>query len=254
MTNMSDLQNKKFGVIIQARLSSSRLPGKVLKEVAGRPLIQWQYLRLRQNLDSNVPVVIATSEHESDDPLADYCGERGMPVFRGSLNDVRQRMIDAAIEQGITHILRVGGDDPLIDSECVKALIAAADEDEDDFIFASNRDGWPYGCAAEMIRRDSLELAKTISSDSLYTEHTIPIFFNFPDRFKVKRFESPPEIRRPDVLLSIDYVEDFKKVAAVIENFGENTITATIPEISAYLDAHPEIAEMNRHLHEGFDH
>ena len=251
---MPDAQDKKYGVIIQARLSSSRLPGKVLKEVAGRPLIQWQYLRLRQNLDFNVPVVIATSEDESDDPLADYCGERGMPVFRGSLNDVRQRMIDAAIANGMTHIIRVGGDDPLIDPECVKALIAEAAQENYDFIFASNRDGWPYGCAAEMIRRDSLELAKTISSESLYTEHTIPIFFNFPDRFKVKRFESPPEIRRPDVYLSIDYAEDFEKVAAVIRYFGDMTVTVGMSEISAFLDTNTQVNRLNLHLHEGFDH
>ncbi|MDB4706132.1 hypothetical protein OAG10_06725 [Verrucomicrobia bacterium] len=251
---MPDAQDKKYGVIIQARLSSSRLPGKVLKDVAGRPLIQWQYLRLRQNLPAEIPVVIATSEDGSDDSLAEYCNKQEIPVFRGSLNDVRQRMIDAAEAHVITHILRVGGDDPMVDAGCVKALIAADFKGYYDFIFASNRDGWPYGCAAEMIRRDSLEVAKTISMDSLYTEHTIPIFFDFPSRFKVLRFESPTEIRRPDVLLSIDYPEDFQKVAALIEHFGEKTINLSIPEIATYLDAHPEIAEINRHLHKGFDH
>lgn len=241
-----------YGVVVQARLSSTRLPGKVLMDVAGQPMIHRQLERLRAGVGS-LPVVVATSSDPSDDPLAEYCARIGVPCFRGPLNDVLWRFVLAAQAHGLTHVVRVGGDDPLIDPDCCTALVRLHEESGGDFLYASNRDGWPYGCAAELVAVAALERIHAATAEPPYLEHTIPYFFHHPEEFSIRRVESPAAVRRPELAFTVDYPEDLELVRAVFRELAAEGDYFPLRSVIRLMDERPELRMINAHLHTGFD-
>ncbi len=243
----------KFGVIIQARLSSTRLPGKVLMDVESKPMIQRQIERLRAGI-SNIPVIVATSDDRSDDKLAYFCRKNNITCFRGPLNDVTMRFIQCARQMGLTHIVRVGGDDPLIDPDCCTALIGSHQADPADFIFASHREGWPYGCAAELIAINSLEQIHLATKDALYLEHTIPYFFDHPNDFNIRKLRAPERLCWPELAFTVDFPEDMELIRTVFHELKAEGDFFSLERVIKLVDEKPEITDINSHLHTGFDH
>lgn len=243
----------KYGVIIQARTSSSRLPGKVLMDIDGQPMLLRQLKRLRRGL--RIPkLLVATSNDSSDDPVEQLCYENGFECCRGSLNDVMGRFILCAKKRDIDYIIRVGGDDPLIDWECCNTLMELHMEHSYDFMYASNRQGWPYGCAAELIGRIPLEKIHSKTQEPLYLEHIIPFFFDNPEEFKTLKVKAPSEINRPEYYFSVDYAEDLKLVRMVFKELKSKGELFTLQDVIQLIDEKPELRDTNKNLHEGFDH
>lgn len=241
-----------YGVIIQARLSSSRLPGKVLMDVEGKPMLQRQVERLRFGI-GKLPLVVATSEHSSDDPIDEFCVTNGIPCFRGPLNDVMHRFILCARMHGLTHIVRVGGDDPLIDPDCCVELVRLHRQEQSDFLYASNREGWPYGCAAELISVAALEQIRAATDLPAYLEHTIPYFFDHPGGFRIFRVQAPDELCRPELAFTVDYPEDLELVRSVFRELRDEGDFFPLTRAIRLMDDKPELVAINGHLHEGFD-
>lgn len=246
------MSKNSYGVIVQARCGSSRLPGKVMGDICGKPMLQRQLERLRWGIQMD-KLVVATSTHSDDDPIETMCRENQLTCFRGPLNDVMRRFVECAKTHGIDHIVRVGGDDPLIDWECCNALVKRHSKNPSDFLYASHREGWPYGAAAELIRRDALEKIHAKTDAALYREHTIPYFFDHPGDFRIEKLAAPPAVHRPDYFFSVDYREDFALVQKIftklIDRFGEFFEFERVIEL---LDQTPDLLEGNQHLHDGF--
>lgn len=241
-----------YGVIIQARLSSTRLPGKVLLDVSGKPMLQRQTERLRKGI-GDLPLIIATSDDRSDDTLEDFCRKQGIACFRGSLRDVMLRFIVCAREHGITHVVRVGGDDPLIDPDCCTELVRLHREDPADFLYASHREGWPYGCAAELIAIAALERIHDVTDETLYLEHTIPYFFDHPEAFSIRKVQSPHKLCRPDLAFTVDFPEDLELIRAVFHELRHEGDFFPLERVIRMMDDKPAIKTINQHLHTGFD-
>lgn len=245
------ISSPNYGIVIQARMSSSRLPGKVLKDIDGKPMLQRQIERLKNNL--TYPVVVATSNDSSDNEIEILCKKINTKIYRGSLNNVVSRFIDCSKEMGFSHIIRVGGDDPLIDPQCCLELIRLNYQSNVDFIFASNSDGWPYGCAAEMISVDALKNIMNRTNDPLYLEHTIPYIFDHPNSFKIIRASAPKEYQNKSLTLSVDYKEDFLLVETVFKRLIANNEFFSMQDIIDLFNTNPELREINKGLHSGFD-
>jgi spore coat polysaccharide biosynthesis protein SpsF len=241
-----------YGVVVQARMSSTRLPGKVLMDVEGKPMLQRQIERLRAGV-GDLPVIMATSEAPSDEPIEALCRRLGTPCFRGPLNDVMLRFIQCAKQHGLTHFVRVGGDDPLIDPDCCKELVRRHKEEPCDFMYASNRDGWPFGCAAELISVAALERIHAATREPLYLEHTIPYFFHHPGEFEMLRVRAPAALNRPDWAFTVDYPEDLELVRRVFRELRSEGEHFSLSRVIRLIEEKPEIREINRHLHDGFD-
>jgi spore coat polysaccharide biosynthesis protein SpsF len=241
-----------YGVVVQARMSSTRLPGKVLMDVEGKPMLERQVERLRAGV-RGLPVIVASSEAPSDDPIEALCKRLGTPCFRGPLNDVMLRFIQCAKQHGLTHIVRVGGDDPLIDPDCCNELVRLHKEEPRDFLYASNRDGWPFGCAAELIAVAALERIHAMTSEALYLEHTIPYFFHHPDQFDMLRVRAPASLNRPDWAFTVDYPEDLELVRRVFRELRAEGEHFPLARVIRLIDEKPAIRDINRHLHDGFD-
>jgi spore coat polysaccharide biosynthesis protein SpsF len=241
-----------YGVIIQARLSSTRLPGKILLDISGKPMIQRQTERLCKGI-GNMPLIVATSDDQSDDTLEHFCRKHSTSCFRGPLNDVMLRFIMCAREYGLTHIVRVGGDDPLIDPDCCTELVRMHRDEPADFLYASHREGWPYGCAAELIALDALERIHAITDKAIYLEHTIPYFFDFPESFTIRKARSPQRLCRPDLAFTVDFPEDLELIRAVFHELRAEGDFFSLERVIRLMDEKPEIRAINQHLHNGFD-
>jgi spore coat polysaccharide biosynthesis protein SpsF len=249
---MGFISDSKYGVIIQARTGSSRLPGKVLMDVEGQPMLLRQLRRLQHGL--KVPkLVVATTEDPSDKPVEELCRDNGFECFRGPRDDVMNRFILSAQGYDISYIIRVGGDDPLIDWECCNTLIDIHREKLYDFMYASNRDGWPYGCAAELIDRGVLEQIHTATTNSSYLEHTIPYFLDHPEEFQILKVKGPKELNRPDYYFTVDYPEDIKLIREIFKRLKDEGDYFPLRRAIELIDENPEIININRHLHRGFE-
>lgn len=252
---MTDTSLSRFAVVVQARTTSSRLPGKVLMDVEGQPMLLRQLRRLKHGLKIG-KLIVATSTHPSDDPIEKLCETHGFHCFRGALDDVLLRYILLGRMFDVEYIVRVGGDDPLVDPECCNHLVGMQLKDPApcDFIYASNRSGWPYGAAAELIRHRTLEEIHDRTAEPLYLEHIIPYFFNHPGEYRMLRAEAPEDIRRPEYCFSVDYPEDLELVRTIFRKLRTEGEFFPLRKVIELLDENPVIRDINRHLHQGFDH
>jgi len=242
-----------YGIVIQARMSSNRLPGKVLLEIEGLPMLFRQADRL-MHMMQEIPIIIATSDEDSDNPIQLMCNDYGIRCFRGSLDNVMGRFISCADEYNLDFIVRVGGDDPLIDPECCKSLISAHKKENYDFLYASNKEGWPYGAAAELISVKKLKEAHKKTTSSFYREHTIPYFFDNSENFNMKRVIAPSHICRPNYFLTVDFPEDLELIRKIFKHLKSCGDYFSFKKVIDLIDQNPELLEINQHLHEGFEH
>ena len=114
--------------------------------------------------------------------------------------------------------------------------------------------GWPYGAAAELISKQALEIINSKTTDAFYQEHTIPYFFDHPHDFNIKELKAPDHIRRPDYYFTVDFPEDLELVRKVFKRLIINGDYFSFKEVIELIDNSPELLNINKHLHKGFDH
>ena len=245
------LNTSKYGIVIQARTSSNRLPGKVLKDILGKPMLQRQIERITDNIE--IPLIVATSEDKSDDQIQFLCKKIGVECFRGDLENVVLRFFNCAKKYNITHIIRIGGDDPLIDPLCINKLITLHKETNKEFLYASNDDGWPYGCAAELISVTAIEKILKYTKKDYYLEHTIPFILDNPSMFTILRVHGPKNYQNQNLSLSVDYIEDFLLIEKIFKELSINDRFFSMQEIIDLLNKKPDIKDINKGLHKGFE-
>jgi spore coat polysaccharide biosynthesis protein SpsF len=166
--------------IIQGRMSSSRLPGKIIADIAGQPMLTRVYTRTSraQTLDE---VIFATTTDASDDPVAEYCDFSGIPVTRGSLFDVLDRYYQTAKQAKADVVVRITADCPVIDPDLIDDVVKAVTSDQ--FDFACNRlpppfqRTYPIGLDVEVCTFDLLEKASKKSTETFHREHVMPYFY-----------------------------------------------------------------------------
>ena len=169
--------------ILQARMSSTRLPGKVMKSVAGRPMLERQIERLRRcsTLDR---LIVATSDDASDDPLAQFLQTIGVETFRGSLHDVLGRYVGAVEALGVNGpVVRLTADCPLADPEIVDACVRLQARLDVDYASNAQRRTYPRGLDVECFNLDALLAAGREATDPYDREHVTPFLYRNPERF-----------------------------------------------------------------------
>ena len=143
-------------IIIQARFSSKRLPGKVLKKCCGKPLLKWTIERI-SSIKKPPKIVVATSNNDSDDNIYRFCKENNIKCFRGSLNNVIKRMIDACEEYKSSHFVRICGDSPIIDPEILGNVLEISKTVDVDIITNTFHRTYPKGQSVELIKLSALQ-------------------------------------------------------------------------------------------------
>ena len=227
-------------------MGSSRLPGKALLPVAGKPVLGHLLDRLARarRLDG---VVVATSVRPENDAIEAYCRSRGTPCFRGDEDDVLGRMLGALRAEGASVGVEVFGDCPLIDPAIVDEMIGRylAAEGGLDFVGNDLSTTWPPGMEVEVFPLAALEDSARRCQDPAIREHGTLFIRQNPGLYRLSNIEAPPAFRRPDLELEVDTAEDLAVLEAVLDHFAGRPDYG-LGELIAFLDAAPELAALNK--------
>lgn len=237
------MKNINIGAIIQARNGSTRLPGKVMRQVNGKPMILYVVERVRaaKLLEE---VIVATTSDSADDAMAAFLMSQGVKVFRGSLLDVLDRYYQAAVHFGLKNIVRITADCPLMDG-------AVIDQVAGKFL----KGGYAYGCNVikrtfpdgqdiEVMSFAALEKAWHEARETREREHVTIYIRNHPEIFPAFNIEYKEDWGQRR--WTLDYEEDFVLVEAVLKHFAQHSATFRMEDVAKFLDAHPELEEVNR--------
>jgi spore coat polysaccharide biosynthesis protein SpsF len=235
---------------IEARMRSSRLPNKVLLDVAGAPSLTRLLRRLRRArlIDA---IVLATTTSAADDVLAEWAQSEGVALFRGSEDDVLARVVGAHAKMQSDVIVEICGDCPLIDPEIVDLSIETFFLNDVDVVSTACRQSFPQGVDSQVFRFRALKEIERAVTDPAVREHVSLYFYEHPEKYRTIHLASPLRRRRPMQRLQLDYPEDIALIRAVYErllpkhgdNFG-------LDEIVELLDREPGIVALNAHCRE----
>jgi len=228
--------------ILQARMSSTRLPGKVMKPILSRPMLARQLERLRRcaALDG---LVVATSDRADDDPIAALCAEEGVACFRGSLADVLDRFTQCARKYKADHVVRLTGDCPLTDPAMVDELVRFYLEHDFDYAANCRPPTLPDGLDAEIFTAAALEEAWREARDPFEREHVVPYIIRRPERFRMGNWVWPEDLS--GLRWTVDEPEDLAFVTRVYEALYPVKPDFGFADVLALLAEHPELADMN---------
>lgn len=217
--NREDSQDKiNFGAIVQVRMNSSRLPGKVMKEFNKKPLIGYLLERL-VHCDSLDKVVVATSQDTTDSPIADYCRKHGVFFVRGSLTNVAERFKKVLETYNFNVFVRVNGDSPFLDQELIRRGIDIFKNGSYDIVTNVRERTYPKGESVEVIRSEVFRAAYKFMKTSEQREHVTGYFYENPRDFNIFNFRA--ENNYSNINLSIDTIEDARKFAGIISRMDK---------------------------------
>lgn len=232
--------------VVQARMGSTRFPGKTLADLAGRPMLHRVMRRLHRatRLDQ---VVLATTTSPVDDRMVREATEQGWHVVRGSEDDVLDRYHQAAEATGAATVVRITADCPVIDPGVVDHIVATLLAD-DGIDYASNTlppRTFPRGLDTEVLRRSAIDAAWAEATQPAEREHVTPFLHHHPYRFRLVPVTTAPD--RSDVRWTVDTPDDLAAVTGLYEHFDGDDAFTWHQALAAW-DAHPEWAARNAHV------
>ena len=233
---------------VQARMGSTRLPGKVLKKVCGKPLLQYQIERIRRSrlVDQ---IVIATTINPKDDEIVKLASKLGVSVYRGSEDDVLGRIVGLLQTYEVDLHVELIGDSPLTDPQIVDEIIGVYLKNAPFYDYVSNGTEVTYPAGVEVNvypARVLIEAEKNVPADSSSREH-VDIHICKNDRYRCLCVKAPDYFHNPEIFLEIDTEKDFQMMSAVISNFvvmGKEYFS--LAQILDFLTQHPEIVKINQ--------
>lgn len=232
-------------VIMQARMGSSRLPGKVLKEVCGRTLLELQYERIRAagHVDR---VIIATTTGDTDRAIAELCNSQAMECFQGSENDVLDRFYQTARQAGCVPgdaIIRVTGDCPLLDPEVLEQVVRLFWETGVDYASNVNPPTFPDGLDVEIFKFEALARAWQEARLTSEREHVTPYIRNHPELFSQANYRGAIDLS--DLRLTVDEPEDLELIRYIYDNLYPSKQLFLLADVLQLIDKNPDLVGIN---------
>lgn len=222
-------------------MTSTRLPGKVLLPIAGKPMLAYLIERLKQasSLDK---IVVATSREDSDKPIVAYCQEKDIDIFCGNLEDVLGRFFHTALKYQANIIVRITADCPLIDGALVQKGITKFHQQQPiDYLSNTIKRTFPRGFDFEIFTFDALKKAHQQAKKEPEREHVTPYIWQNPTKFRLYHFKQ--EMDKSSYRITVDTQEDYQVVKLLIEKYSADK--KNYQQITSILDAHPEIVKIN---------
>ena len=207
-------------IIVFARLDSSRLPGKALKPIAGKLLIDRVIDRCLA-VSSRALVIVATSDRVTDDPIADHVSKRDVPLFRGAAEDVAGRALACAEEHGLELFVRVSGDSPFIEPALIDRCINRARDGAVDLVTNVFPRSYPAGVSVEAIRSTAMRRIVEETEDIQDREHVTRYAYRRAERFVIENLAAPDD-RYVGLNLSVDTPADHAKARWIFETLGDD--------------------------------
>jgi spore coat polysaccharide biosynthesis protein SpsF len=235
--------------VIQARMGSSRLPGKVLHPVAGKPVLSHIIERLRRSETVDI-IAIATSDQACDDPLADFARRMDVALVRGPEDNVLQRFALAADKLDPDVIVRVTGDAPLIDPKTLDRLVTTLLHEKAEYCTGEEEVHAIHEGFAPFTRAALNRLLNEAPDDPVAVEHVTAYFVAHPDKFRIARIAIPEEHRFKGARISVDTPADVRFIEELYRRLGVAAGQADIAEVVKMLKTHPELLEINGHIYQ----
>ena len=241
----------KIVASIQARMGSSRLPGKVLADICGKPMLLWQVERIRRSQNVN-KVVIATTISKEDDKIEEFCIKNSIECYRGSEHDVLDRIASLLKDLGVDLHIEFCGDSPLSDSKLIDEFIEyyLKNINEVDYISNAPKTSYPPGFEITIYPSKVLiEVDKLIDKDDPFREHVGYNITRFPDKFKLRIMKAPNSLTAPNTYLEVDTDRDLEFIRKVFEYFVKNKIqNFSLSQILDFLKNNPELSKSNQNI------
>lgn len=232
---------------IEARMGSSRLPGKTLAPILGRPMLELLIERLKRSrlLDE---VVVATTVDPADEAIERLAKRMGVGCYRGSIDNVLERVLRAAEAYQTDLIVETTGDNPLIDPEIVDQLIEMFHSGQYDYVSNDLQETFVDGLNAKLFLTSTLAEVNELTQNELDQEHVSLYIYEHPERYRLGNLSAPPGLRRPEIRLSVDTAEDLAFVTKIFEALYPKNPAFSAYDIVRVLDEHPEWLEINSHI------
>jgi spore coat polysaccharide biosynthesis protein SpsF len=237
----------KVVIVVQARMSSTRLPGKVLLPILGETLLKRMIERL-QMIRHEATIVVATSDHEQDDIIQTEADTIGVPCFRGSLDNCLDRHYQAGLKYGADLVIKIPSDCPLIDPRIIDEVLDYyfAHQGEYDFVNNLHPATWPDGNDVEIMTMPCIEKAWKEASRKLELEHTTPYIWENPNKFRIANITwSAGKDYSMSHRFTIDYPEDYEFIKCVFEHLYPQKADFSCDDILRLLESKPEIYQIN---------
>ena len=232
--------------IVQARIGSTRLPGKALMDLAGEPMLARVVNRTRRT-EKIAQVIVATTDRAADDAIANLCKARGWDCFRGDEADVLDRYYRAALHFEAEAVLRITSDCPFIEPELIDQLISEFHKHQPGVDYASTllpRRTFPRGLDAEVMLFGALEKAWRDDKDPAWREHVTPYIHRHPDLFRLQGMTN--DVDYSHLRWTVDTEEDLSFSRRIYDHFGHDAFSWRA--VLKLLEEHPEWVEINSHI------
>ena len=231
-------------------MGSTRLPGKSLKKIMGKPMLELMIERVKKAklIDE---IVIATSENPKDDVIELLAKRLNVGCFRGSEDDVLDRVLKAAKAYIADHIVELWGDCPLIDPEIIDEMIRYYLDNDFDCAgttIPTFKQTFPWGISALIFPTKMLEEISQITQDPVDRENVSNYIYEHPDIYKIGRLPCPPELNHPEIRLTVDELADFELVKTIFERLTPINRDFKTINIITFLESNPEIKNINIHV------
>ena len=240
------------GVIIQARINSSRLPGKVMKTIAAKPMLYHVLNQVNNSKNADI-VILATSDQSDDDIIEEFCKKQNQTFFRGSKNDLLDRYYKCAKQFNLDIIVRITSDCPLIDPELIDKMISHFMKNDNDYYsnnfekingdWKNSKCNFPQGMTVEICTFSTLERAWKSASSLSEREHVFPYVQFHPELFNLENKIFHHDLSY--IRCTVDHPEDLEFICKIYELMPKNLDYITISEIETIVKQHPEIVKIN---------
>lgn len=235
----------KIIACIEARMTSSRLPGKVLLKAAGKPMLEHLVNRLRvvPSLDG---IMLATTINKTDDQLEEFSKEVGVSCYRGDENDVMNRVIGAADSMGADVIVEITGDCPIIDPQIVEQTIRTFMANQADYVSNAHIRSYPDGMDTQVFSLETLKRSESMTEDVLDHEHVTLHIRNHPEIFSQLHLVASPETHWPELGLTLDEFDDYELLKKIIEYFEPTNSLFSCRDAIQLLKQRPDWVRINK--------
>lgn len=237
----------KVMATIEARMGASRLPGKVLLCLAGKPMLARKIERVKR-CTSVDDIMVLTTIDPMNEIIADFCHREKCRVFRGSENDILNRIIQGTADDSPDIIVQLTGDNPLIDPALIDEAVWFLIDNDLDLVSNSLTQSVIIGMNVRCFRRDALLKADKLCDDPLIRVHGGYYIQMNPDKFKIAEVPVKPRYLRDDIRLTVDEPADFELVRIVYERLLEQNPDFTIDDIVDLFDNEPELKVVNQNI------
>jgi len=227
-------------LVIQARMSSTRFPGKVLASLEGQPMIRYQLERLKKSklVDQ---IVVATSIADSDNSLSEYLHSIGQPVVRGSLEDVLSRFLQVLDIYEPSYFIRITGDCPLVMPDLLDSMVEEFEKSDFDYLSNVLEPSYPDGLDIEIVRTSALRRLNQYELSSIEREHVTLGIYTRPSQFRLKNFDS--NLAMQEERWTVDYPEDLDFIRRIVRFEKTQSELFTFSQVLNFLKDFPELGK-----------